>query len=249
MIRKTALAAVLIAAGAARATAAPQEHQLPSGTAVVFVSDGRLGLDAKVGSVTTVHLLADVTLDGSVVIPAGTRARLIVGGHPLVNGVRSGTIVSLDSFATRYGTLPIHATATVPVIDVGATIPAATDAPIIAQNGTYSIAIPFPFSLSNDQPAAAYTPTPARTPGGAPSPIPRRGRGGSSPRPSASPSATPSAIPTPTATPSPIAPEDVLPTPTVTIPPSAIIAPKGPRPTDTPFPFPVTPRPTGTPSS
>ena len=246
MIRKAALAAVLIAAaGAARATAAPQEHQLPSGTAVVFVSDGRLGLDAKVGSVTTIHLRDDVTLEGSIVIPAGTKARLIVGGHPIVNGVRTATIISLDSFATRYGTLPIHATGTMPVIDVGATVSAVTDAPIIAQNGTYSIAIPFPFSLSNDQPAAAYTPTPARTPGGAPSPLPRRGR---KPGPSPSPSGSPTPTAAPTDTPTPIAPEDVLPTPTVTIPPSAIVGPRGPKPTDSPFPI-LTPPPTATPKS
>jgi hypothetical protein len=138
-----------------------------------------------------VHLRDPLVLDGSVVAPAGTRARLIVG-RTEVNGKRVAS-VTLQRFTIPAGLLPVRAREPIVLpIASGASIDATTLAEIEHAGERFSIRIPFPYPLSADKPASYYTPTPARTP------PPRdlgpgrsRGRPAATPIPTASSAATP----------------------------------------------------------
>jgi hypothetical protein len=164
-IRRTAvLAAALLLLTATWATAqSPQQHVLPAGTAVVFVTDANLDAGRREGDVVSVHLRDALMLDGTVLAPAGTRARVLIGGTETPDGKRTRAY-SLDHFSINAGLLPVKSVEPiVPPLAGGAEIPATTLAAIDHVGDRWSIRVPFPFQLSGDQPASAYTPTPART--------------------------------------------------------------------------------------
>jgi hypothetical protein len=163
--RRTAvLAAAFLLLSVAWATAeSPLAHVLPSGTAVVFVTDAPLDAGRREGSVVTVHLRDPLVFDGTTLAAAGTHAELLVGGITAPDGQRRPT-VSLDRFKINVGLLPVKANQPiVPPLPTGTQIEAKTLADVDHIGERYSIRVPFPFGLSGDQPASAYTPTPART--------------------------------------------------------------------------------------
>jgi hypothetical protein len=194
-IRRTAaLAAALLLAGITFATAAapPPQHVLPAGTAVVFVADAPLDAGRREGDVVTVHLRDALVLDGAVLAPAGAHAQLVVGGSIGPDGKRVPATVSLDRFFISAGLLPVMAVAPiVPPVPAGAQIEAKTLAEVDHLGDRFSIRIPFPFRLSGDQPASAYTPTPART---------ASAKAQFKPEPKASATVAPTASPDPAAT-------------------------------------------------
>jgi hypothetical protein len=182
-IRRTAVTAtafLLLSATWATAQSQQQQHVLPAGTAVVFVTDANLDAGRREGDVVSVHLRDALTLDGTVLAPAGTRARLVIGGTDTPNGKRAPAI-SLDRFSIAAGLLPVKANAPVVApLPAGTEIPATTLAAVDHVGDRMSIRVPFPFGLAGDQPASMYTPTPARTappsrnmkPGPTPTPAP-----------------------------------------------------------------------------
>jgi len=184
--RMAVLAAAFLLFCGSFATAAPTpQHVLPAGTAVVFVTDAPLDAGRRDGDVVTVHLRDALVLDGTTLASAGTRAVLLVG-RSLTTGGKRVEAVSLERFSVSAGLLPVRAVEPiVPPVPAGAVIEARTLAEVDHLGERYSIRIPFPFRLSGDEPASAYTPTPART---------------------ASPGAVMKPLPRPTATPSPTAP-------------------------------------------
>jgi len=164
-IRRTAVAvAAFLLLGAAWATAdSPPQHALPAGTTIVFVTDAPLDAGRREGDVVSVHLRNDIVLDGTTIAAAGTRAKLVVGGTTNPAGKRT-PVVTLEQFSIPAGLLPVTTTAPiVPPIPSGAEIAAKTLAEVDHIGDRWSIRVPFPFALSGDQPASAYTPTPART--------------------------------------------------------------------------------------
>jgi hypothetical protein len=164
-IRRTAvIVAAFLLLSATWATAqSPQQHVLPAGTAVVFVTDAGLDAGRREGDAVSVHLRDALTLDGTVLAPAGTRARLLVGGTDTPDGKRIRA-VSLDRFSINAGLLPVKSVdPIVPPLAAGAEIPARTLAAVDHLGDRWSISVPFPFQLTGDQPASMYTPTPART--------------------------------------------------------------------------------------
>jgi hypothetical protein len=164
-IRRTAvLATAFLLLTVAWATAqSPQPHVLPSGTAVVFVTDGSLDAGRREGDVVSVHLRDALMLDGTVLAPAGTRANVLIGGTDMPNGKRIRAY-SLDRFSINAGLLPVKSVdPIVPPLATGVEIPATTLAAIDHVGDRWSIRVPFPFQLTGDQPASTYTPTPART--------------------------------------------------------------------------------------
>ncbi len=199
-VRRTAvLATAFLLFCASFATAAPTpQHVLPTGTAVVFVTDAPLDAGRRDGDVVAVHLRDPIVLDGTTLAPAGAKAVLLVNRSitPAGKHVES---VSLDRFSVSAGLLPVRPVQPiVPPVPAGAVIEARTLAEIDHLGDRYSIRTPFPFRLSGDQPASAYTPTPARTapPNGLSRP------GGPPPtRPTAAPSNPP--MPSPTVPPPP----------------------------------------------
>lgn len=202
-VRRTAVVATafLLVSAAWAAAQSPQQHVLPAGTAVVFVSDGRLDPGAREGAVVEVHLRDPLVLDGNVIAPAGARARMVVGGTTDANGRRTPS-VSLDRFTINAGLMPVRARSPIVLpIAGGAQIEATTLAEVDHLGDRYSIVVPFPFKLSNDRPAAYYTPTPARTANPHPFSIPSRRHPGPTPSPTAPPSDAPaSPEPGPSAT-------------------------------------------------
>jgi hypothetical protein len=141
----------------------PQQHVLSPGTAVVFVTDGTLDAGRREGDVVPVHLRDALVLDGTVLAPAGTRARVLIGGTDRPDGKRNRAY-SLDGFSINAGLLPVRSIdPIVPPLAAGVEIPATTLAAVDHVGDRWSIRVPFPFQLSGDQPASAYTPTPART--------------------------------------------------------------------------------------
>ncbi|HEX3465517.1 MAG TPA: hypothetical protein VHS78_15820 [Candidatus Elarobacter sp.] len=165
---------------------------LPAGTAVVFVTDAPLDAGRREGDVVAVHLRDDLRLDGSVLAPAGTRAYLLVGSVEGPNGTRRPT-VSLERFSISAGLLPV--TSVQPIVapvPAGTQIDARTAAAIEHIGDRYSIRVPFPYRLSNDAPASAYTPTPART--ASPAQLLQKRRSTPSPAPTA-PAETPAPAP------------------------------------------------------
>ena len=192
-VRRTAVvgAAFLLLSSAWATAESPRQHVLPAGTAVVFVTDAPLDAGRREGDVVTVHLRSDLTLDGVVVAAAGARAYLLVGGTTAPDGKRH-PLVQLDRFSIAPGLMPIRSVEPiVPPIPAGTEIAARTLAEVDHIGDRMSIRIPFPFGLTGDQPASAYTPTPART---------ASPRMMMKPEPRQSPTATPSASPEPAAT-------------------------------------------------
>ena len=164
-VRRTAvLAAAFLLLSAAWATAqAPRQHVLPAGTVVAFITDAPLDAGRREGDVISVHLRDNVVLDGTVLAPAGTRAQLVFGGITAPDGTRR-PLVTLERFTINAGLMPVKAVdQIVPPVPAGALIEATTQAAVDHIGDRWSIRIPFPFQLSGDQPASAYTPTPART--------------------------------------------------------------------------------------
>jgi hypothetical protein len=164
-IRRTAVTATaFLLLSATWATAqSQQQHVLPAGTAVVFVTDANLDAGRREGDAVSVHLRDALMLDGTVLAPAGTRARLLIGGTDNPTGKRTPAI-SLDRFSIGAGLLPVRANAPVVApLPAGTAIAATTLAEVDQFGDRVSIRVPFPFRLSGDQPASMYTPTPART--------------------------------------------------------------------------------------
>jgi hypothetical protein len=196
-VRRTAVvgAAFLLLSSAWATAESPQQHTLPAGTAVVFVTDALLDAGRREGTVVNVHLRNNLVLDGTVLAPAGTRAELLVGGYTLPDGKRQ-PVLTLDRFTINAGLMPVKSVAPlVPPIPSGTEIEARTLAGVDHIGDRWSIRIPFPFQLSGDRPASAYTPTPART---------ASARVMMKPEKRPTPSATPTAAPVP-ATPDPSA--------------------------------------------
>ncbi len=164
-IRRTAVVAtafILLCASWATAQS-QQQHALPAGTTVVFITDAALDAGRREGDVVSVHLKDALMLDGAVLAPAGTRARLLIGGTDTPDGKRTPAI-SLDRFSISAGLLPVRADAPlVAPIPAGTEIHAKTLAEVDRFGDRLSIRVPFPFQLTGDQPASMYTPTPART--------------------------------------------------------------------------------------
>jgi hypothetical protein len=197
-VRRTAVVgtAFLLLSSAWATAESPQQHLLPAGTAVVFVTDAPLDAGRREGDVIAVHLRNNLMLDGVVLAAAGTRAELVVGGVTLSDGKRH-PLVLLDRFAIAPGLMPVRSVEPiVPPLPTGAEIDARTLAEVDHIGDRLSIRIPFPFGLNGDRPASAYTPTPARTasPRMMMKPEPRH-----SPSPSPTP-APPAATPDPAAT-------------------------------------------------
>lgn len=176
-----------LVATVAWATAQTAQSTLPAGTAVVFVSEGHFDGRARPGSNIRAHLKDDLSLDGTILAPAGTVARLVLTGIAK-NGKQT---VDIEDFTTRYGLLPVgSATANADAMNAGVEIRTATLAKVVHLRDRFAIEVPFPFKIGTDTPASVYTPTPART---AP-PIMR---------PAARPRHRPKPTPTPTPAPSP----------------------------------------------
>lgn len=192
--RSAVIATAFLLLSATWATAqSQQQHVLPAGTAVVFVTDGNLATGRREGDVVTVHLRDPLTLDGTVLAPAGARAHLLIGGTDTPDGKRVPAI-SLDGFSIHAGLLPVKADAPIVApLPAGTEIHAKTLAEVDQFGDRLSIRVPFPFRLTGDQPASMYTPTPARTAS------PSR-----SMKPPATPTPVPSAAPAPD-TPAPAA--------------------------------------------
>jgi hypothetical protein len=168
---------------------------LPAGTAVVFVTDAPLDAGRREGDTVRVHLRNNLVLDGLVLASAGTHAQLVVGGITMPDGKRH-PLVLLDRFTINAGLMPVRSVEPiVPPIPVGTEIDARTLAEVDHIGDRLSIRIPFPFVLTGDRPASAYTPTPART---------ASPRVMMKPEPRSSPSAAPTGTPIP-ATPDPSA--------------------------------------------
>lgn len=166
-VRRAAVvgSAFLLLSTAAWATAAsPQQHVLPAGSVVVFVTDASLDTGRREGDVVRVHLRNSLLLDGTILAAAGTRAELVVGGITAPDGKRRPA-VSIERFSIDAGLMPVKAVRPIVApVAAGAEIEAVTMAEVDHIDDRWSIRIPFPFRLSGDQPASAYTPTPARTP-------------------------------------------------------------------------------------
>ena len=162
--RTAVIATAFLLLSATWATAqSRQQHVLPAGTAVVFVTDANLDAGRREGDVVSVHLRDALTLDGTVLAPAGTRAYLLVGGTDAPNGKRT-QMISLDRFSINAGLLPVKGnTPIVAPLPAGTEISATTLAEVDRFGDRFSIRVPFPFQLTGDQPASTYTPTPART--------------------------------------------------------------------------------------
>lgn len=181
-----------------------QQHVLPKGTAVVFITDAALEPGRREGDVVSVHLRDPLELDGTVLAAAGTRAFLVVGSVEGPNGTRR-PVITLERFAISAGPLPVHAAQPIVVpVPAGAQIDARTEAEIDHIGDRYSVRVPFPFRLSNDAPSSAYTPTPART--ASPTQMlqrPRRPTPVPSPAATAAPAETAAPVPSPAATKAP----------------------------------------------
>jgi len=162
--RTAALAAAFLLLTAGWATAeSPQQHALKAGTAGVFVTDGPVDVGRREGDVVSVHLRNDLVFEGTVLAAAGTRAELVFGGTRSVDGKRT-PVLSLDRFRINAGPMPVHPVVPIAApLPLGAEIPATPLADVDHFGDRWSIRIPFPFRLSGDRPASAYTPTPART--------------------------------------------------------------------------------------
>jgi len=203
--RIAVIAAAFLLLTEAWATAeSPPQHKLPTGTAVVFVTDAPLDAGRREGSVVSVHLRESLALDGVLLAPAGAKADLVLGGLPGPNGVRR-PVYTIERFKTSAGLMPVRLSRTVTApLASGSEIVATTQAEVDHLGDRVSIRIPFPFALGGDVPASAYTPTPARTAPPFTSNV--RGRRGSpSPSPTVAPTTSPTGAPSTAPSPAPSA--------------------------------------------
>ncbi|HEY0395703.1 MAG TPA: hypothetical protein VGD01_14485 [Candidatus Elarobacter sp.] len=178
--RTAVLGAAFLLLTATWATAeSPRQHVLPAGTAVVFVTDAALDARPRDGDVVRAHLRDNLVLDGTIVAAAGTHAELVAATAIGPDKTRH-TSVSIDRFSITAGLMPVKPVEPiVPPVPAGTPIEATTLAEVDHIGDRWSIRLLFPFRLSNDPPASAYTPTPARTappsiqvPRGRPTPAP-----------------------------------------------------------------------------
>lgn len=172
---------------------------LPIGTPVTIVSDETIDPRVRPGSEFRAHLRDPIELGATLVAIAGTPARLIVTGKDTAqDGSVTYHIAIINLNLGSAGTLPVQPTTPiVQHITTGTAITATTLASVGFDEGKVRVAVPLPFKLSNEPPAAGYTPAPLRTAG----PIMNRRR--PTPTPAAAPSSTPSVSPAePTASPS-----------------------------------------------
>jgi hypothetical protein len=207
------------AAWAQTPAAASSPSSLPIGTPLTIVADETVDPRVRPGSEFRAHLRDPLTLGDQLVATAGTPARLIVTGKEIAkDGTPTYRIAIVGLNLGLAGTLPVRPdTAAVGRIAAGMDIPATTLAIVGIDEGKVRVVVPLPFKLSNEPPAAGYTPAPLRTAG----PIlnnrrrPSRSR---SPAPSPTPSASPAASASPPAAPSapPAASSSAAPTPTPT---------------------------------
>lgn len=199
-------------------------HTLAQGSIIDFVSDDAVNPQSvRIGGHFKVHTKRDLVVDGDLIAPAGTTARLVVTDK---NTNPDGIImltVAIDHFRTTPGDLPVSPEhAMVQSIIVGTEIPSRTMGSVDRVGQRLVIRVPLPFSLSNDAPNAFYTPVAARTPTGRfASPRARRATPSPSPAASGSPGApgssspaTPAAGTSPTPAPSPAGSPSPAPIPT-----------------------------------
>jgi hypothetical protein len=174
---------------------------LPAGTALTFVSDAAVDpKTARAGRVFKVHLLAELTLDGTTIAAAGTLAQLVVLDRVTETGGKPAVVVAIGGFNVRGGGLPVTpVNPTLATIEVGTNIATRTMGSV-EQIGTRTIIrVPLPFTLPADAPNGAFTPIPARTntPGVVRPRAPRRPTPSPKPTPEPSPSELPSEAPSP----------------------------------------------------
>jgi len=140
------------------AAAQTAQSRLPAGTSITFVAEGHFDSRAHPGTSIRAHLKDDLTLDGTMIAPAGTVARLIFIGES--SGKQN---VAIDDFKTRYGFLPVGFAVSDASMNAGVEIRVRTLANVEHLQDRYVIEEPFPFKIGTDAPASVYTPTPART--------------------------------------------------------------------------------------
>jgi hypothetical protein len=172
---------------------------LPVGSPLTIVSDETVDPRVRPGSEFRAHLRDPLALGDTLVATAGTPARLIVTAKDTAkDGTLSYRIAIVGLNLGLAGTLPVRPNMpTVEHIVTGMAIPATTLAVIGFEQGKIRVAVPLPFTLSNEPPNGGYTPAPLRTAG----PILNRRKPTPSPAPSPSPS--PSSSPAPASSPAP----------------------------------------------
>jgi hypothetical protein len=199
----------------------PAAASLPIGTPLTIVADETVDSRVRNGSEFRAHLRDPLTLGDTLVAPAGTAAKIVVLGREFG---KDGTsiifrIAIIGLNLGLAGTLPVRPeTPTVEHIVLGMAIAVRTLAIVNIDEGKVRVAVPLPFKLSNEPPAAGYTPAPLRTA----NPIlttrrrPSRSRSPSpTPMPSATPTSSPSGAPA-SGAPATAPPTPASPTPTPT---------------------------------
>jgi hypothetical protein len=175
---------------------------LPIGSPLTIIVDETVSPRVRPGSEFRAHLRDALMLGDTLVATAGTQAHLVVTGKETGrDGMLRYRIAIIDLNLGLAGSLPVKPEApTVGQIAAGMAIPARTLAIVGFEEGKVRVAVPLPFKLSNEPPAAGYTPAPLRTAGPI---LNTRRRPSRSPSPTASPSPSPalSASPAPSAAP------------------------------------------------
>jgi hypothetical protein len=238
----TALSLVATHSAAAWAQSRAAESSLPIGTPIAIVSDETVKPGVRPGSQFRAHLRDPIELGTTLVAPAGTAAHLIVVSTETgIGGTPAYRIAIVDLNLGLAGILPVRPQSPiVAAIVAGMTIPASTLAAIALEAGKVRVEVPLPFPLSNEPPAANYTPAPLRTAN--PSFNQPRSRRRSGPSPSPSPTTAPG-VPAPNVTASPAPNVTASSAPNVTPNPPAGVGPN-PMQTAPPPGTPVFPTPT-----
>jgi hypothetical protein len=187
----------LFAQAAAWAQPPAAAASLPIGSPLTIISDETIDPRVRPGSEFRAHLRDSLTLGDTLVATAGTPARLVVTAKDSAkDGTPNYRIAIVGLNLGLPGMLPVRpVTPTVERIAVGQAIPATTLAAVAFEEGKLRVAVPLPFTLSNELPNGGYTPAPLRTAG----PIINRRRGTPAPVPAPSASASPTGAPLPPA--------------------------------------------------
>jgi hypothetical protein len=187
------LVAALVASPtvAARAQTRAATPTLPIGSPLTIVSDETVDPRVRPGSEFRAHLRDAISVGDTLVATAGTAARIIVTAKDTGTGETPTYRIAIVGLNLGLaGTLPVRPNApTVERITAGMDIPATTLATIGIEAGKVRVAVPLPFTLSNEPPNTIYTPAPLRT--AAPIINNRNGRRRPTPAPSPSASASP----------------------------------------------------------